>query len=457
MCGGRGGKSFALIALRLVWGMYRRDLSSLARGQRAKALVVAPNDGLRQEVVDYAKGAIAGSPMLASTLILPRGAKPDDKVQGFSVRRPDGHIVDFLAAVATRGGYGGRGKSLTDFAMDESAFFRDSSANVNDRDIYTAASARVLPGGQSIVASTPWAKAGLLYDFFVRCWGAPQDALVAHAPTEALNDAAWVATIVARERQRDADNARREFDAEFMDGASTLFFDGSSLEAANRNASLVMAPSDLLPGDIVGAGADFGFRSDSSALVIVVRRADRYLVAKVLELRPEPGKPLRPGETVRAFAEELRAWGVRYLMADGHYRESITEHLTEHGLAFVPAPSTPSEPYVRTRNLLREDRIDGLSHHRMLQQMREVEGRPLSGGGLSIVHPRWASGGHGDLCSALVLAVDQVGSAIVHAPTPEHGSREWEEQQRARRRKELSERATGSADRGKRAHWRNVG
>src|SRR5690348_9944306 len=58
VCGARGGKSYLAVALRLVFGMLVRDLSSMAPGQRAVALIIAPNDKLRREVLNYARGAV---------------------------------------------------------------------------------------------------------------------------------------------------------------------------------------------------------------------------------------------------------------------------------------------------------------------------------------------------------------------------------------------------------------
>jgi len=155
VCGARGGKSYVVVALRLVHGMLVRDLRSLAPGQRAVALIVAPNDKLRREVLNYARGAVRSKPELEAMVV-------EDSADGFGMKRPDGHIVRFETGVATAGGYGARGRALTDFALDECAFFRDSSFKVNDEEIFRAGSARVLPGGQTIVASTPWAEAGLL-------------------------------------------------------------------------------------------------------------------------------------------------------------------------------------------------------------------------------------------------------------------------------------------------------
>jgi hypothetical protein len=116
--------------------------------------------------------------------------------------------------------------------MDESAFFRDSSYRVNDADIFKAASPRVLPGGQSIVASTPWAESGLLYELHQRNWGHPVDAIAAWAPTLTLHDSELTRNIVAREYQRDPDNADREFGAKPMRGGSGVFFDPQLIDAA---------------------------------------------------------------------------------------------------------------------------------------------------------------------------------------------------------------------------------
>ncbi len=413
VCGARAGKSYVLVALRLVHGMLVRDLSTLAPGQRAVALIIAPNDKLRNEVLNYAKGAVRSKPELAG-LMVEQGA------DGFGLQRPDGHVVRFETGVATAGGYGARGRSLTDFALDECAFFRDSSFKVNDEEIYRAGSARVLPGGQTIIASTPWAESGLLH----RMWKhRPEGVTVAHAPTLLLRDTPETREYVARMRVLDPDNAAREFDAKFMTSGTTVFFESSSIDAA-----LTEEPFALEPGDDVRAGADFGFRSDSSALVLCARRGDVLHVFDGREERPSEDAPLKPSKTAQAFADAM-VGRCTYLMADGHYREAIAEVLEERAMSFMPAEKTPADRYVRLRMQMRDGRVKVHPlpfRDRLVQQMREVHGRPTSGGGMSIVHPRWTTGGHGDIADALVLAVWQLTGDTVPAkkPTPEHEARE---------------------------------
>lgn len=433
VCGGRGGKSHRLVALRLLHGMLTRDLSSLAAGQRAVALVIAPRDSLRQEVINYVRGACALRPELRRML---RG-DPGEVSSTAEIRRPDGRVVVLEGGVATHGGYGGRGRSLTDFAMDEVAFFRDSSYRVNDAEIYKAASPRVLPGGQTILASTPWAQSGLLWDLYSANWGKPTTALAVKATTTQLNPSDWARAIVERERVRDPENARREFDAEFMAGGTTVFFDSALIDGAIDDA--LNAGRQPEPRDIARAGADFGFRSDSSALAVVHLVGDRLLTAELVERRPEPGKPLVPSETVASFRDRCHAHGVTYVTADGHYREAIVEHLG--AIRFTDAPAAPHEAFVRARTLLREGKVRLPRHERLIRQLREVEARPLPGGGMSIHMPRWRTGGHGDLAQAWVLAVASFGGEAWPEPEPQPGTVAWEDREREKRRREYQQRS----------------
>jgi hypothetical protein len=438
ICGGRGGKSYVLVALRLVWGMLVRDLSPLAPGQKAYATVVAPNEKLRQEVVNYGLGVCRSKPELRALMRLPKGTREDDTPSEFGIWREDfKRIVTFSAATATRGGYAVRGRWHTDLALDECAFFMDASYKINDEEIFKAGKPRVLPGGQTLLTTTPYAEVGLAYETFRDNFGKPKDALVAHAPTLLLNDTPHIRAIVEAERRRDPDNARREYDAKFVSSGTTVFFEVAALEAA-----LTDEPFKLQPHDQVMAGGDFGFRSDSSSLILVAIRGSQIHVFDGAEERPQEGAPLKPSKTVETFAQRI-AGRCRYLMADGHYREAIAEHLEAHGLAYAPAPTQPAETYVRARMLLREGRVRVHAmdfRDRLVRQLREVHGKPISGGGMSIVHPRWAKGGHGDLAAAFVLALWQASGDAVEEQKPELGTQEWVTQQRERRQRRMVER-----------------
>lgn len=205
-----------------------------------------------------------------------------------------------------------------------------------------------------------------------------------------------------------------------------------------------------------------GLRADSSALVIVHQREAMLRVAEIVELRPSESAPLKPSAVVRRFASVMARHGCTYAVGDSHYVESVREYLNEFDMSLVPGPSPPSEAYVRTRQLMREGRVRVPRHQRLIAQLREVTGRPTAGGGLSIQHPRWARGGHGDLCAAFVLAVWHMAGDIVAEPKAVEGTREAEQARKKARYEHFKAEADrpfwkangGAADRGPSARWR---
>ena len=441
VCGRRAGKSYVLVALRMVHGMLVRDVPPLPPGIRAVSMIIAPRSNMRDEVFRYALGAVQSKPELRAMLT-------SEKAEEFTLRRPDGKSVTFEVGVATAGGTAARGRWFLDFALDECAFFRDGSFKVNDEELFRAGSAVLLPGGQILITSTPWAEAGLLYRFWKE---RPDNAHVAHAPTLVMNDNHITREVVREAEAADPDSAAREFGARFMTSGTTVFFESSTLDAMIANDNFIPQP-----GDIYGAGGDFGFKADSSALLVVALRGKTLHIFDGTEERPTKDAPLKPSTTVRRFVEVI-AGRCEYVTADQHHRASIEEHLAESGLVYSPAPQAPVDNYVRARQLLREGsvrlHVKNLPEDlvlRLLQQLRETQGRPTAGGGMSIKHPRWAMGGHGDLADAFTLAIWQVCGTPVAAPKPEEGTKEWEAAERERRAKAMVERQN-------RPFWRKAG
>lgn len=422
VCGARAGKSYVLVGLRLLWGCLTRSLCTLAPGERGVSLVVAPDLRLAKQVIGYARGALNTREDLAALI-------EGDTEYAITIRRPhDGLVVSLEALPATRGGGAVRGRSLIDAALDECAFFRDEGYAVNDVELYKAVAPRVLPGGQVIIASTPWAETGLLYEMFRG--GTTARVLVAHAPTLIMHDSALTREIVAAERERDPDNARREFDAEFMTSGTGQFFDTNAIKGATQSYDLEAITHT--PRYRYSCAVDLGFKSDSSALVVVEYDGVNYRVVHVLELRPTPETPLLPSKVMESFAGIARRFGCSHIISDGHYREAIAEHLQTHKLGLQDAPpgiNGKVDTYTRARAVLHEGRCVLPEYPRLLSQLRAVVSKPTPGGGLSISSPRRPGGGHGDIASAWVLAIHDLATARV-APeeevAPKYGSREYE-------------------------------
>ena len=136
-------------------------------------------------------------------------------------------------------------------------------------------------------------------------------------------------------------------------------------DAVDRNLIL---PRVAAPGEELTAGADFGFQSDACAMAVVHRDSERYYVADLLEKIPGE-EALKPSVIVKEFAERMLTHsGLSHVVADGHYRESISEHLNEQGLSLYDAPAGNlgvSEVYIKARGLLREGKVKLPDHPRL--------------------------------------------------------------------------------------------
>lgn len=423
VCGGRAGKTllcaYRLLHLGLTVPLHLRP------GEQAAGLFMAPDLERARQGLRYASGIANASPAIKKLIVR-------DTVDTLAIRRPDGHVVTLEAAAASRGGLTGRGKVLVGVVMDEAAFFRDKDSGVvNDAEIFKAVRPRIAPDGQLLVPSTPFLPSGVLYEFFESDYGKPKNALVAHAPTHLLNPSPHILEQIASERERDPENAKREFDAEFVSGGLSNYFDP---EVIKSSAKLLGLGREATPGAELAACLDAGFRSDSSALAIVQRVGDVVSVLDLLELRPEPGKPLKPSAVCAAFAERLQRYAIERVAADAFYVEAIREYLASADIAVdeLPAGNTgKAEQFSGTRTYLHERRLELPQHPGLLRDLRGIVSRPAPGGGLTITSPRRATGGHGDIASALVGAIWQLGPDTVEVaeePTPVRGSREWADQ-----------------------------
>lgn len=399
MCGGRAGKSYILGGLRALYLSLYLPLV-LAPGERAAAIIVAPDIRLATQTLRYASGAARSCPSIARLITA-------DTVEALTLMRQDGVPIRIEALPASRGGSAVRGRVVACAVLDEACFFRDGSYAINDEEIYKAISPRIAPGGQLIVPSTPWAESGLLYEFFKRNYGHPVDALAAHAPTLVLRDDDHIREQVERERERDPDNAAREFDAVPMSAGTGAFFDHAMIAACiDDDLPDVLAP---IEGVRLWQGLDTGFRKDPSAAVIGRQgRApgSRVEVAEVVEIAPTPGKPLVPSVTIKALLDRARHHRCTNVIADQHYIESVREHAS--GFSLVEAPGgAPGkvEAHLAARTMINEGRVRiSAKHTRLLAQLRDIVARPMPGGTISISSPRRA-GAHGDIASAFVLVL----------------------------------------------------
>jgi hypothetical protein len=248
----------------------------------------------------------------------------------------------------------------------------------------------------------------LLWDRVQQNFGKPESCLAVIAPTLTMREDDRIRQIVEEERERDPENAAREFDCVPLGQGTGLFYDSSALKAAEDSSLPLVTLPPRGERIIVGCGVDTGLVSDSSAAVVCHRVGNVYTLAEIVELRPNKGNPLKLSDVCTTYAHLMRRHGVRIALADHHELEASKEHLAEHRVSLEAAPSGNQgkfEVYQATRSLLNEGNLripSGMK--KLIRQLREVHSKPLPGGGLRIWSPRNKSG-HGDLASAAVLAI----------------------------------------------------
>jgi hypothetical protein len=393
VCGARAGKTYVLVALRMLHLAFTVSLSSLAPGEQASAIIVAPDLRLARQALRYVAGAVEAKPELKALCTVATDSVAVDR---------DGQMVSVECLPASRGGSAVRGRSLVGAALDEAAFFRDDNSVVNDTEVFKALAPRIMPGGQLVIASTPWAESGLLYDLFHQNHGRPTTALAVQAPTTVLRSDTRTAEMVARERARDPENAAREFDAQFMAVGSGLFFDPSTIDRAFDSYAEGNAQGPCT------VAADLAFTSDYSAFAAVASGGGSFSLVDCFTMKPERGKPLAPSAVMGKLAAFAKEYGASTVHADVHYQETVRETLGLAGISFAVAPvgqQGKTDQYSAVRSLFNEGRVRLPPVPGLGTQLKAVVSRPTPGGGLKISSPRRAGGGHGDLVSALVLAL----------------------------------------------------
>lgn len=399
--GGRAGKSYVFGALYSLWRCLAADLSTLAPGELAVGIIIARDLDLARQTLTYVTGAARSSPRLAAMII-------SDGTNRLEIKRPDGHSVAVIVKAASGGGAGGRGRTLVSAVLDECAFFRDNSYKINDEDVFKAVHPRVLPGGMTLLISTPWAEIGLLYDEFERNHGHPKTAIAAHAPTLVMFPSERNKLAVAAEYERDPENAEREFGASFMPQGSGLFFDPSSLRKMLRAIKPIRKATRK---DQAVVGGDVGLIHDSSAFTAIHRHWFNarlfFPVVDIEEYKPTRGAPLKLSAVVKSGAAMAKRHLTNTVVTDRYNIQAAREHLPKGVSLWAPKETQEAiaERFALARDLINEGRVVGPASFplfkKLVLQLSQVTKRPMPGGKVKIELMR-KPGSHGDIVSAFI-------------------------------------------------------
>lgn len=425
---GRGSGKTTLCSAFGIFKSVTVDLSRCGPGDIPRMFVIAPDKETAKLSIGMCREMIRNNQHLNSTVVA------EDKFS-VTLRRPsDRRLVMIQAVAASKGGVSARGRTIISFILDEAEFFNsgaDGEYAVNDSEIYRALKPRLILGGVGMLISTPWPTENMMAEGLEKNFGHPVDALAMVAPTTLVRNDPETLELVQGELQSDPENARREFFCERDALVGGQFFSAADIAQCTEEYEI---PTRFVPKHRYAASADFGFKSDSSAIVVVGYDGRKYYIADKLEIAPMKGKPLKPSEVVASFAAVAKRFGVTSLITDGHYRESIREHLEPHGLSLLEAPdgiNGKHDVFARSKAVLSEGLCILPADRRLKNMLLSVTSRAVSGGKLAIKIPRRKGMGHGDLVSAWVLCIHDLTYAsikkdkILFEPGTPEWNREW--------------------------------
>jgi hypothetical protein len=388
ICGRRAGKTRIMATVAAWLGCFVDWRPYLAPGEKATIQIIAADRRQSRVALRYLRSLITQHPLLKQLV----------QREGVDEIALSCHTIIEVTTASFRAT---RGYSVAAILADEVAFWRDEEGGANPaQEIFTALrpSMSTLPGSLLMVATTPYARKGIVYTTWKRHWAQDGDPiLVWRAPTRTMNASVPQAT-VDEAMELDPASAASEYGAEFRTDVETYI----SKEVVD--AAVVCGRFELprLPGVVYVAAVDPSGGS-ADAMTLAIAHYDRKTRRVVLDVLREVRPPFGPDSVVQEFAALLRAYGIHRVIGDRYAGEWPRERFRAHGgIVYEPAEKTKSEAYVELLPLLNSGRVELLDHKRLLAQLCGLERRTTRGGRDSVDH---APRAHDDVINAAVLAL----------------------------------------------------
>src|SRR5258705_8446898 len=358
--GRRGGKSRAMATLATYIAGLCDHSDALVPGERGVLLCVAGDQRVGKIILDYAAPCFDRRPILKQ-LIAGRTADALELTNGITLEvRP----ASFRRL---------RGPTYVAVIADELAFWYVDAAYANpDVEILNAVEPGLATtGGPLILASSPHARRGVLWEMFKRHYGADGDPLilVAHGASRTLNPT-LPQRVVDRALEKDRPRATAEYLAEFrtdVEGFVAL----EVVESCVGDHREMMPAADVTYRAFVDPS---GGSEDAMTLAIAHKTTtpdERVIVDAVREVRP----PFSPSAVVDDFAVLLKSYRVSKVVGDHYGGEFVREPFRQHAISYELCKQPKSDRFKSTLPLLNSGNITSPRHDRLIAQIVGLERR----------------------------------------------------------------------------------
>ena len=387
--GRRGGKSRILALIAVYLCVFRDYRPYLAPGEVATVAVIAADRKQARSIFRFILGMLRAVPTLASMII---DETADSIVLSNSV----------TIEIATASFRVTRGYSFAAVLCDETAFWRDESSMTPDVEIFRALRPGLasIPGSVLLNASSPYRRAGVLFNSFKTHYGRDGARVLVWKATTAEMNPSLDPSIIAEAYAEDPASASAEFGAEFRSDIAD-FVSRAAVEACVSPGRFELPHAR---GTRYVAFVDpSGGSADSMTLAIAHKAGDIAVLDALREIRP----PFSPEQVVFEFASLLRSYRVTSVTGDRYAGEWARERFREHGIAYRLSEVTKNDIYLNALPALNSGKLELLDHDRLVNQLCSLERRTARGGRDSIDH---APGGHDDVANAALGGLLLAGS-----------------------------------------------
>jgi hypothetical protein len=372
VAGRRGGKTRAMAVLASYLATLCDHSDALARGETGVLLCIAQDQRIATKILDFCEADIQNSDILRGLF----RSRRNDTIELTTNINIEVRPASFRKL---------RGPTYIGVIADELAFWYTDSEYANpDVEILAA----IRPGllttrGPLIMASSPYAKQGVLWDTYRKHYG-PDGAptvLVAKGTTREFNSTIPQSEI-NRELERDRARNTAELLAEFRSDLESFV----SLEVVE---ACVGSYYEIAPARATSyhafVDAAGGSGKDAFAMAIGHKEGNNIIIDCVREKRP----PFQPGAVIEEFEPLLRMYRIHKVVGDRWAGGFPPEAFQRCGVRYEPAKKVKSELYVDLLPLLNSGRITLPRNERLVAQIVSLERTVTRGSGKeNIDHPR---------------------------------------------------------------------
>lgn len=295
-----------------------------------------------------------------------------------------------------------RGRSVACVILDEVAFWQNELTSNPDTEVYAALvpALATLPGAMLIGISTPYRRAGLLWQKHRDYYGVDDDdVLVVRGPSRSFNST-LPQKIVDDALNRDAAAARSEWLAEWRDDIAA-FLSRDLIEAAVDRGVVVRPPN--------AAESYFSFVDPSGGLgdSFTCGIAHRDIDGRaVLDCLHETMAPFDPAVATREIVATLKEYGIVRVVGDRYAASWVSGEFGRNGISYEASERDRSAIYADFLPLLTAGRARLLDSPKLVGQLANLERKTSPMGRDRIDHP---AGAHDDLSNAAAGALVQAG------------------------------------------------